>query len=200
METRARSQPWWQGNSFNRPQGGDTPYGPDDRARPVGQREGNFTVRPAQPVRTRRGAGGLSRYARGTGNPSGASSGPVRPGPVAPKVSHRWRGKGEASPPETPARPQANLPGRKLSGQYGTPSQYARGTGRLSGHQHKMPDGHMMDDDDSSMKPGGGGRFAALKGKLEKKGTKSPGGLAAFLGRKKYGKGKFQSMAAKGKK
>ena len=51
-----------------------------------------------------------------------------------------------------------------------------------------------------SMKPGGGGRFQKLKKKLTKKGAKSPGGLAAFIGRKKYGKKKFQSFAAKGKK
>lgn len=45
-----------------------------------------------------------------------------------------------------------------------------------------------------SMKPGGGGRFAAMVAS-----GKSPA-LAAFLGRKKYGKKKFQSFAAKGKK
>lgn len=31
-------------------------------------------------------------------------------------------------------------------------------------------------------------------------GITNPGGLAAFIGRKKYGKTKFQSFAAKGKK
>lgn len=48
-------------------------------------------------------------------------------------------------------------------------------------------------------KLGQGGRFAALKGKLAKKGATNPGALAAFIGRKKYGKSKFQSLAAKGK-
>ena len=48
-------------------------------------------------------------------------------------------------------------------------------------------------------KLGQGGRFAALKKKLAKKGAKSPGGLAAFIGRKKYGKSRFQKLAAKGK-
>jgi len=49
-------------------------------------------------------------------------------------------------------------------------------------------------------KLGSGGRFKALKSKLAKKGAKSPGGLAAYIGRKKYGKKKMASMAAKGRK
>jgi hypothetical protein len=51
-----------------------------------------------------------------------------------------------------------------------------------------------------SMKPGGGGRFQKLKKELSKKGVKDPGALAASIGRKKYGKEKFQQMAAKGRK
>lgn len=53
-----------------------------------------------------------------------------------------------------------------------------------------------------SMEPGGGGRFAAMVSKLKDKG-KSEGSakaIAASIGRKKYGKSKFQEMAAKGKK
>lgn len=42
--------------------------------------------------------------------------------------------------------------------------------------------------------------FDKLKGKLKGKGIKDPGALAASIGRKKYGKGKFQRAAAKGKK
>jgi hypothetical protein len=49
------------------------------------------------------------------------------------------------------------------------------------------------------MKVGGGGRFAKLKRKLKGK-VKNPGAVAAAIGRKKYGKKKFQSMAAKGRK
>lgn len=45
-----------------------------------------------------------------------------------------------------------------------------------------------------SMKPGGGGRFAKLKKKT------GSGALAAWIGRKKYGKKKFQQMASKGRK
>ena len=53
-----------------------------------------------------------------------------------------------------------------------------------------------------SMEPGGGGRFAALVGKLKSKGksTESAKAIAASIGRSKYGKSKFQEMAAKGKK
>lgn len=52
-----------------------------------------------------------------------------------------------------------------------------------------------------SMAPGGGGRFAALKAKLGgRKGVTNPGALAAYIGRKKYGKSRFQGMASRGKK
>jgi hypothetical protein len=50
-----------------------------------------------------------------------------------------------------------------------------------------------------SMAPGGGGRFAKLKGELAKKGANNPGALAAFIGRKKYGKKKMAAFSAKGK-
>ena len=49
-------------------------------------------------------------------------------------------------------------------------------------------------------KLGSGKRFKVLESKLEKKGAKDPEGLAAYIGREKYGKKKFQSLAKKGKK
>jgi hypothetical protein len=50
-------------------------------------------------------------------------------------------------------------------------------------------------------KLGSGARFAALKSKIAKKGGVSdPGAVAASIGRKKYGKERFQKLAAKGKK
>ena len=49
-------------------------------------------------------------------------------------------------------------------------------------------------------KVGTGERFAALEGQLRKKGVRDPAALAASIGRKKYGKKKFQSMAAKGRR
>lgn len=45
-----------------------------------------------------------------------------------------------------------------------------------------------------STKPGGGGRFAKMVAS-----GKSPA-LAAYIGRKKYGKKKFQKFATKGRK
>ena len=52
----------------------------------------------------------------------------------------------------------------------------------------------------NSMKLGGGGRFKALVSKLKAKGgVTNPGAVAAAIGRKKYGKAKFQKLAAKGK-
>lgn len=47
---------------------------------------------------------------------------------------------------------------------------------------------------------GSGGRFKALVGKLKRRGgVENPGALAAYIGRKKYGKSRFQALAA-GKK
>lgn len=50
------------------------------------------------------------------------------------------------------------------------------------------------------MRPGGGGRFQKLKGELAERGVRDPGALAASIGRAKYGKGRFQKMAAAGRK
>lgn len=52
----------------------------------------------------------------------------------------------------------------------------------------------------SKPKLGSGARFAALKAKLAGGGARSPGGLAAYIGRKKYGKKRFQKLAAAGRK
>ena len=42
--------------------------------------------------------------------------------------------------------------------------------------------------------------FAAVKASAAKSGARDPGAVAAAIGRKKYGKKKFQAMARKGKK
>lgn len=47
-------------------------------------------------------------------------------------------------------------------------------------------------------KLGSGERFKNLTAKLKGK-VKDPKAVAAFIGRKKYGKAKFQKLAAKGK-
>lgn len=49
-------------------------------------------------------------------------------------------------------------------------------------------------------KLGSGGRFRALEKNLAAKGASDPGALAAYIGRKKYGKKKFASLSAKGRK
>jgi HK97 family phage prohead protease len=46
-------------------------------------------------------------------------------------------------------------------------------------------------------KLGTGARFAKLKSSLAAKGARNPGALAAYIGRKKFGKGKFTKLAAK---
>jgi len=51
------------------------------------------------------------------------------------------------------------------------------------------------------MRPGGGGRFAALKKALGRvPGIRTPGALAAWIGRRKYGKKRFQKMAVAGRR
>ena len=57
------------------------------------------------------------------------------------------------------------------------------------------------EDDIKKKKPklGSGERFKQLSGKLSKKGVEDPKALAAAIGRKNYGKKKFQKLAAKGK-
>lgn len=49
-------------------------------------------------------------------------------------------------------------------------------------------------------KPGTGARFKAMTKSLKFKGATTPGGLAAWIGRRKYGPTKFAQMAAAGKK
>lgn len=49
-------------------------------------------------------------------------------------------------------------------------------------------------------KPGEGKRFAALEGAVgANPKVRSPGAVAAEIGRRKYGKGRFQKMAARGR-
>jgi len=49
---------------------------------------------------------------------------------------------------------------------------------------------------EQKMKPklGTGARFKALKHQLANKGAKDPGALAAWIGRRKYGKKRFQKL------
>ena len=49
-------------------------------------------------------------------------------------------------------------------------------------------------------KLGTGARFKQLTQKLRAQGAKSPGALAAFIGRKKYGASRFAKLSIKGKK
>lgn len=47
---------------------------------------------------------------------------------------------------------------------------------------------------------GQGGRFAALAASLARKGVRDPKAVAAAIGRRKYGKKRFQQMAARGRR
>lgn len=48
-------------------------------------------------------------------------------------------------------------------------------------------------------KLGSGARYKKLTKSLKKGGARDPKALAAYIGRKKYGKKKFQKLAAKGR-
>ena len=59
----------------------------------------------------------------------------------------------------------------------------------------------MMHFSDAQARLGSGARFAALKAKIAQRGgVRDPGAVAAAIGRAKYGKKKFQALAAKGRK
>jgi hypothetical protein len=47
---------------------------------------------------------------------------------------------------------------------------------------------------------GTGERFKQLTTKLKRRGVKDPEALAAWIGRKKYGKKRFEELAQKGRK
>lgn len=49
-------------------------------------------------------------------------------------------------------------------------------------------------------KLGSGARFKALEKRLTKKGADSPAALAAWIGRRKYGKKRFAQLSTRGKK
>lgn len=49
-------------------------------------------------------------------------------------------------------------------------------------------------------KLGTGQRFRQLVGQLKRKGVENPAALAAWIGRKKYGKQRFQQLATAGRK
>jgi hypothetical protein len=49
-------------------------------------------------------------------------------------------------------------------------------------------------------KLGSGARFKSLTKKLQKQGVRNPKAVAASIGRKKYGKKRYQKLAAKGRK
>jgi len=76
--------------------------------------------------------------------------------------------------------------------------------GRLKGKtpEEKKMGGMYKKGGKKTMEPGGGGRFAAMVKGLKSKGKseESAEAIAASVGRKKYGKSKFQAMAAAGKK
>jgi hypothetical protein len=86
---------------------------------------------------------------------------------------------------------------------------YKPGEGKPGkGKYHKMPDGTMMkgakNSKESMKKPplGTGERFSMLVSQMQKRGMDEgrAKAVAAAIGRKKYGKNKFQKMAAKGRK
>lgn len=55
---------------------------------------------------------------------------------------------------------------------------------------------------DAAKKPplGSGARFRAVEASARASGARNPAAVAAAAGRKKYGKKKFQALAAKGRK
>jgi len=71
---------------------------------------------------------------------------------------------------------------------------------KIFGNSSKHHSNSNSNEEDKKPKLGTGERFAQLKAKLAKKGAKTPGALAAWIGRRKYGKAKFQALAAAGRR
>lgn len=66
--------------------------------------------------------------------------------------------------------------------------------------KRQTPSANAAAREDAQAPLGEGGRFQALKSKLASRpGVTNPGALAAYIGRKKYGKAKFQKLASQGK-
>lgn len=47
---------------------------------------------------------------------------------------------------------------------------------------------------------GSGRRFKSLEGRLRRRGARNPRALAAYIGRKKYGKKRFAKLSRKGRR
>jgi hypothetical protein len=95
---------------------------------------------------------------------------------------------------------QAKADAMKKSGGLYSAAEKSDNVNRLK-EMHSM-EGIKKKTGGKSMEPGGGGRFAKMVSKLkgEGKSEDSAKSIAASIGRKKYGKSKFQAMAAAGKK
>jgi hypothetical protein len=87
---------------------------------------------------------------------------------------------------------------------FGAPGVKFSMSEKEGGEDEKMMGGKMMykKGGKKTMEPGGGGRFAKMVNKMkgEGKSEDSAKAIAASIGRKKYGKSKFQAMAEAGKK
>ena len=66
-------------------------------------------------------------------------------------------------------------------------------------HEFIEEKGFIIEEKHFPGKLGSGERFKACEEKMEEKGVKDPGAVCASIGRRKFGKGKFQAMAKKGK-
>ena len=98
---------------------------------------------------------------------------------------------------EVTAKQKESKPGEPCG--WNPPDRYAIETtqGVLDAVEDDISTPHMR----GSKPPlGSGERFSKLKEKLSAKGASNPSALAAYIGRKRYGKEKFGKLSAKGKK
>lgn len=70
---------------------------------------------------------------------------------------------------------------------------------RVSARAQKIP-GESYEPAGKPPELGEGGRFEALENVLRQKGVSDPKALAAWIGRKKYGRKRMAQLAAQGKK
>jgi hypothetical protein len=117
----------------------------------------------------------------------------------------------EAAGKELPPVAKCDTPGRKIRSKgKGRGLAHGQGEGPIGIPIHEKLNDYIerkslslrLDDViEKAAKLGSGARFEALKSKLSgKKGVYNPAGLAAHIGRKKWGKEKMAELSAKGKK
>lgn len=133
-------------------------------------------------------------------DPNGRPNPAMKSGSIGQRTSQNSPGAATAkarAPKHDPAS-SSNIEGNE-SAMYERYEKKSLKSLKGGGTEKELREGHNTHG--KSMKPGGGGRFAKMEEAIERTGKSeaSAKAIAASAGRAKYGKKKFQAMAAKGR-